>query len=163
MDPKSATQYVLGKYDDEGYVMRLIPIDEENRVFYQKFEKEGNLTSYMSRIYPNNESSYLKWMYIEEDEHYIGSIWLEGKDIYWIKLGIFIAEPLYRNKGLGKKAIQQMLAIAKSDGIRIVTLNVRLENERAIKVYTDCVFKIKARFKKENGIDVFSMELQMYY
>ncbi len=141
--------------------MRLIPIDEENRAFYQKFENARDLTSYMSRIYPDNGSSYLNWMYIEEDEHYIGSIWLEGKDTCLAKLGIFIAEPSYRNKGLGKKAIQQMLVIAKSNGINIITLNVRLENARAIKVYTDCGFKIKARFRKENGIDVLSMELRI--
>lgn len=39
-------------------------------------------------------------------------------------------------------------------------VNVRVENVRAIKLYTDCGFKIKTRFRKENGVDVFSMELE---
>ncbi len=141
--------------------MRLIPVDKENMEYYQKFEDSKDLILYMSRKYPDEGSSYLKWMYIEEDKRYIGSIWLEGKDIHLAKLGIFIAEPLYRDRGIGKKAIQQMITVAKSDGIHVITLNVRVENVRAIKVYTDCGFKIKTRFRKENGIDVFSMELKL--
>lgn len=141
--------------------MRLIPIDKENRDFYQKFENSEDLSLYMSRIYPDYESSYLKWMYIEENQRYVGSIWLEGKDIHLAKLGIFIAEPTYRDKGIGKQAIQQMITMAKNDGIHVITLNVRVENVRARKVYTICGFKIKKKFRKENGIDVFSMELEL--
>lgn len=115
----------------------------------------------MSRIYPDYESSYLKWMYIEENQRYVGSIWLEGKDINFVKLGIFIAESTYRDKGIGKQAIQQMITMAKNDGIHVITLNVRAENVRAKKVYTICGFKIKKKFRKENGIDVFSMELEL--
>ena len=141
--------------------MRFIPVNKENIDFYKKFENTEDLSLYMSRIYPDYESSYLKWMYIEEDQRYIGSIWIEGKDIHLVKLGIFIAEPAYRDKGIGKLAIQQMITMAESDGIHVITLNVRAENVRARKVYTDCGFKIKKRFKKENGIEAFSMELEL--
>ena len=141
--------------------MRLIPIDKDNRDFYPKFENSKDLSLYMSRIYPDYESPYLKWMYIEEDQHYVGSIWLEGKNIHLVKLGIFIAEPLYRDKGIGKQAIQQMITMAESEGIHVITLNVRVENVRAIKLYTECGSKIKTRFQKENGVDVFSMELEL--
>ena len=141
--------------------MRFVAVDKENRDFYQNFENSEDLSLYMSRIYPDYESSYLRWMYIEEDQHYVGSIWLEGKDIHLVKLGIFIAEPAYRDKGIGKQAIQQMITIAESDGIHMIALNVRAENVRARKVYTACGFKIKKRFRKENGIDAFSMELEL--
>ncbi len=141
--------------------MRLIPVNKENMEFYREFENSEDLSLYMSRIYPSCESSYLKWMYIEEDRRYIGSIWLEGKDIRLVKLGIFIADPAYRDKGTGKMAIQQMITMAESDGIHVIALNVRAENVRARKVYTACGFKIKNRFKKENGIEAFSMELEL--
>lgn len=140
--------------------MRLIQIDKENRKFYQKFENSEDLSLYMSRIYPDYESSYLKWMYIEENQRYVGSIWLEGKDTDLVKLGIFIAEPTYRDKGIGKQAIQQMIIMAKNNGVHVITLNVRVENLRAKKVYTNCGFKIK-KIRKVNGIDAFSMELQL--
>ena len=100
-------------------------------------------------------------MYIEENGRYIGSIWLEGKDIHLVRLGIFIADPAYRDKGIGKMAIQQMIAMAEIDGIHVIALNVRVENVRAGKVYTACGFRIKKRFKKENGIEAFSMELEL--
>ena len=141
--------------------MRLIPIDTENRGFYQKFENSEDLSLYLSRIYPDLKSPYLKWMYIEENQRYIGSIWLEGKEIHLVKLGIFMAEPAYRDKGIGKQAIRQMIAIAENDGVHVITLNVRVENVRAKKVYTTCGFQRKKKFRKENGIDVFSMELKL--
>ncbi|CVI73933.1 ribosomal-protein-alanine N-acetyltransferase [Eubacteriaceae bacterium CHKCI004] len=141
--------------------MRLIPVDKENRSAYKVFEQAKDLPTYLSRIYPNLEASYLKWMYIEEDGNYIGSVWLEGQDTRRAKLGIFIADPAYRDKGIGKYAIQKMISLAKSDGIDIITLNVRVGNLRARKVYDSCGFKEKKRFKKENGIDVFSMELEL--
>lgn len=141
--------------------MRLIPVNKENIAFYKQFENSEDLALYMSRIYPNHESSYLKWMYIEEDQRYIGSIWLEGKDIHSVILGVFIADPAYRDKGVGKLAIQQIITMAESDGIHVITLNVRAENVRGRKVYTACGFKTKKRFKKENGIEAFSMELEL--
>lgn len=141
--------------------MRLVPIDEKNRNFYQNFETAKDLSLYMSRIYPDFESPYLKWMYIEEDQRYIGSIWLEGKEIHVVKLGIFIADSAYRDKGIGRRAIQQMLAMAQNDGIHKITLNVRVANARARKVYSICGFKIKEKYRKENGINAFSMEFKL--
>lgn len=141
--------------------MRLIPVDKENRNAYRQFENAEDLSCYLSRIYPDEKSIYLRWMYIEEDSHYIGSVWLEGQDTRRTKLGIFIADPAYRDQGFGKQVIQQMIAMAKNDGKNVITLNVRVENIRARRVYTACGFKIKKRFRKENGVDVFSMELEL--
>lgn len=141
--------------------MKLIPIDQDNMDFYKKFENSQDLSLYMSRIYPNPESAYLKWMYIKQDEHCIGSIWLEGKDVQRVKLGIFIAEPAYRGKGIGKQAIQQAISLAKGDGVHVITLNVRTANVRAQKVYSACGFTIKQRFQKGNDIDALSMEMEL--
>ena len=137
--------------------MRLVAVNQENRDYYKYFENAKDLSLYMSRIYPDTESPYLKWM----NQHYIGSIWLEGKDTHWVKLGIFLADPAYRDKGIGRQAIQEMIALAKSDGVHIIALNVRSTNARARKVYTACGFQLKQRFTKENGIEAFSMELEL--
>ena len=141
--------------------MRLVAVNQENRDYYKYFENAKDLPLYMSRIYPDTESPYLKWMYIEENQHYIGSIWLEGKDTHWVKLGIFLADPAYRDKGIGRQAIQEMIALARSDGVHIIALNVRSTNARARKVYTACGFQLKQRFTKGNGIEAFSMELEL--
>lgn len=141
--------------------MRLIPVDKENRNAYRQFENAEDLSCYLSRIYPDEKSIYLRWMYIEEDSRDVGSVWLEGQDTRRAKLGIFISDPAYRDKGLGKQVIQQMIAMAKNDGKHVITLNVRVGNARARSVYAACGFKEKKRFKKENGVDVFSMELEL--
>lgn len=141
--------------------MRLVAVSQENREYYQHFENAKDLSLYMSRIYPDTKSPYLKWMYIEEDQHYVGNVWLEGKNTHWVKLGIFLAEPAYRDKGIGKQAIQEIITLAKSDGVHVIALNVRVNNTRARKVYTACGFQLKQRFKKENGIEAFSMELEL--
>lgn len=77
---------------------------------------------------------------------------LKMQKIHQIKLGIFIANPAYRDKDIGKHAIQQMISLAKSDGINVITLNVRVGNMRARRVYAACGFKEEKRFKKENGM-----------
>lgn len=141
--------------------MRLVPVDKENRGAYEIFEQAKDLPAYLSRIYPDLEASYLKWMYIEENQHYIGSVWLEGQDSHQVKLGIFIADPVYRDKGIGKQTIRQAIAMARNDGKNVITLNVRIENARARRVYAACGFKIRKRFRKENGVEVFSMELKL--
>ncbi len=142
--------------------MTLIPVSKENINFYRQFEASEDLPRYQSRIYPNDKSSYLRWMYIVEDQHYIGSIWLEGENTQLVKLGVFLAEPSYREKGIGKQAIQQMIAMAKSDGVSVITLHVRVENIRARNAYTSCGFQITKRFRTEKGIDAFSMELELF-
>ena len=54
--------------------------------------------------------------------------------------------------------MESIVIIMVMDGQEV---NVSVENVRAIKLYTDCGFKIKTRFRKENGVDVFSMELEL--
>ena len=71
---------------------------------------------------------------------------LKMQKICQAKLGIFIADPAYRDKDIGKYAIQQMISLAKSDGIDIITLNVRVGNLRARKVYSSCGFKEKKNY-----------------
>lgn len=45
-----------------------------------------------------------------------------------LKLGIFISDEKYRNKGLGTLAIKKMLDFAKFNNYKAVTFNVRAEN-----------------------------------
>lgn len=97
--------------------MRLVAVSQENREHYQHFENAKDLSLYMSRIYPDTKFPYLKWMYIEENQHYVGSVWLEGKNTHWVKLGIFLAEPAYRDKGIGKQA---MVAMCQKTGSIII-------------------------------------------
>lgn len=142
--------------------MKLVNITEENISFYKQFENcyNENLSIYLSRIYPDS-NSVIKWCYINENNINIGSIWLEKVDENILKLGIFIAEEKYRNKGFGTLAIKEMLDIAKLNNYKAVTLNVRITNHMAIKTYQNIGFKKTNQYYKNNGIEVISMIYQL--
>ncbi len=55
-------------------------------------------------------------------------------------IGILIKKE-YRNRGIGTKLMKMLLKEAKKIGIKIATLEVVADNERAIHLYTKCGFK----------------------
>ena len=135
-------------------MFELEQVCNENLSYYNEYEKvfETDLTQYKSRIYPSEKAEVLRWYHIKADRKYIGAIWLEknvGED--FAVLGIFIADVLYRNKGIGKSAIEQII---KTDLQHMHTnkilLRVREENERAINCYKSVGFKENRRYKKGN-------------
>ena len=135
-------------------MFELEQVCNENLSYYNEYEKvfETDLTQYKSRIYPSEKAEVLRWYHIKADRKYIGAIWLEknvGED--FAVLGIFIADVLYRNKGIGKSAIEQII---KTDfqymHTNKILLRVREENERAIRCYKSVGFKENRRFRKKD-------------
>lgn len=135
-------------------MFELEQICNENMSHYSEYKKtfETDLKQYQSRIYPSESAEVLCWYHIKIDEKYIGAIWLEKNfNEDFAVLGIFIADELYRNKGIGKAAIEHII---KTDLQYIHTnkilLHVREENERAIKCYKSVGFKENRRYEKGN-------------
>lgn len=138
--------------------MILIDITNENLRSYKQFENcFDNLSSYLSRIYPDFDTK-IKWCYINVDNKNIGGIWLEKVDVNTVKLGVFIADEKYRNKGYGTFAINEIIRFAKNLGYKSVVLNVRISNIKAFNVYQNIGFQETKRFTKNNGVDVIQME-----
>ena len=100
----------------------------------------------------------MRWYHIKTDNKYIGATWLEkdANDDFAV-LGVFIADELYRNNGIGKAAIEQII---KTDfqymHTNKILLRVREENERAIRCYKSVGFKENRRFRK-NDLNVIEM------
>ncbi len=141
-------------------MFELEQVCNENMPHYSEYEKafEINLNQYQSRIYPSESAEVLRWYHIKTNEKYIGAIWLEknvGED--FTVLGIFIADKIYRNKGFGKSAIEQII---KTDLQHMHTnkilLRVREENERAIRCYKSVGFKENKRYPK-GSLNVIEM------
>ncbi len=134
-------------------MFELEQVCNENLSHYNDYEKafETDLKQYQSRIYPYENTDILRWYHIKADKNYIGAIWLEkNTNEDFAVLGIFIADALYRNKGIGKSAIEQII---KTDLQYMCTnkilLRVREENERAIKCYKSVGFIENRRYKKD--------------
>ncbi len=138
--------------------MNLTDISDDNIADYKKFEQlySENLSMYLSRIYPDKKSIE-KWCYINVNDKNIGSIWLEKVSENTLKLGVFIADEKYRNKGYGTFSIKEMLNFAKHSKYEIVTLNVRITNHMAINTYQNLGFRKTNQYVKNNGIEVISM------
>ena len=141
-------------------MFELEQVCNENLSHYNDYEKayETDLKQYQSRIYPSENAEVLRWYHIKTDKNYIGAIWLEknaGDD--FAVLGIFIADELYRNKGIGKAAIEQIIKTnLQYMHTNKIFLRVREENERAIKCYKSVGFKENRRFRK-NDLNVIEM------
>lgn len=138
--------------------MNLTDISDDNIADYKKFEQlySENLSMYLSRIY-TDKKSIEKWCYINVNDENIGSIWLEKVSENTLKLGVFIADEKYRNKGYGTFSIKEMLNFAKHSKYEIVTLNVRITNHMAINTYQNLGFRKTNQYVKNNGIEVISM------
>ena len=142
-------------------MLNLIDITNDNFPNYKIFEKRyDNLSKYLSRIYPESDK-VIKWCFINVDDKNIGSIWLEAVNENTVRLGIFIIEEKYRNNGFGTNSIKQILSYAKYKGYKSVILNVRTSNIRAYRLYQKLEFVEIKRYKKENGIEVFLMKLEL--
>ncbi len=134
-------------------MFELEQVCNENLSYYNEYEKvfEADLKQYQSRIYPSENAAVLCWYHIKADKKYIGTIWLEkNTNEDFAVLGIFIANEIYRNKGIGKSAIEQII---KTDlqymHTNKILLRVREENERAIRCYKSIGFKENRRYKKD--------------
>lgn len=135
-------------------MFELEQICNENMSHYSEYEKafETDLKQYQSRIYPSESVEVLRWYHIKTDNKYIGATWLEkdANDDFAV-LGVFIADELYRNNGIGKAAIEQII---KTDlqymHTNKILLRVREENERAIRCYKSVGFKENRRYEKGN-------------
>jgi len=88
-------------------------------------------TYFTDMINAKNQAHYM----IECDDETIGDITLVEKSDALHELQIIIGNHAYQNKGYGTQAIEQILAIAKTNGAKQVELFVRPDNARAIRVY----------------------------
>ena len=56
----------------------------------------------------------------------------------------------YQDRGLGTAMTKHMIEIARSRGLKKISLTVVTENSRAIRVYEKCGFRIEGRLEKDH-------------
>jgi ribosomal-protein-alanine N-acetyltransferase len=73
-------------------------------------------------------------------------------------LMISISE-LYQNKNLGSELLKNFLKIISGENVKIVELEVRVDNKKALKFYEKHGFKIKNEIKDfyQNGESAYTM------
>lgn len=94
--------------------------------------------------YANSPTSLL--LVVEVDDQIIGVANLatldKDKQSHVAELGISIIKD-YWGYGIGQMVVDELLTFAKKVGLRVITLEVVVENERAIHLYQKFGFEIK--------------------
>ena len=126
--------------------IKLLPICEQDLVLWDKWEKLVDFSIYQTYLFPqgfNKTDDYLIFI-IQVDLEPVGAIWLEEINYsnQTARLGLFIGDPNYWNKGIGSTAITMIINNAFNNlGLKSIFLNVREKNHRAIQCYKKVGFK----------------------
>lgn len=129
--------------------------EAEHLPIIEAWEAEKEIYRYLSHSRPRYlrekdieaQSRTLHYLLKLEDD-YVGTAWLEEITSEDAKLGIYIADINSRGKGLGEEAVRALLDIAASElKLKSVYLGVRDYNERAVRCYIKCGFKVTKKYE----------------
>ncbi len=129
--------------------------EEEIKIFGKSL---GEMTLY-NEILHNKMSRYFIALVDKKRAAYVGS-WLTIPNAEILNL--FVLEE-YRGQGIGKKLIDEVIKVCNKEKIDMLTLEVRVSNKYAIKMYEDIGFKVGTVRKKyyENKEDALLMILSL--
>lgn len=88
-----------------------------------------------------------------------GGYWLMGDEVHIVTLA---THPAWRRQGLSERLLLQMLARCRSEGARLVTLEVRMSNRPAQQLYAKLGFRevgVRRGYYHDNGEDALLMTL----
>jgi RimJ/RimL family protein N-acetyltransferase len=153
----------------------LRPFTNADLVAYQRWKSTIDLGTFMSRCAPlgfrcsvDESGAEYRWFVIVAAGRDVGTIWLERErdDTDTARLGIFLSDESCCGKGIGRRAIDQAIALGRpSLQFTRVRLHVRLANARAIRCYRACGFlqigRGTKRDKSGSTIDYLTMEKEV--
>lgn len=128
---------------------------EELKIFGKSL---GEKTLYNEIMY-NDMSRYFIALVDNKRAGYVGSwLTLPNAEI----LNLFVSEK-YRGLGIGSLLMDEIVLVCKDNKIENLTLEVRISNKYAIKLYEGIGFKTATVRKKyyENGEDALLMVLEL--
>jgi RimJ/RimL family protein N-acetyltransferase len=132
--------------------LALRKVSNADRETYRSWINKIKAHQYMSRFYPKDfhretfaDSELFCWYVIVSNHQDIGTVWLEKErsEDDAATLGIMLGDEKEFGAGIGKKAVELAIKQAQSElEFRMVELNVRKTNTRAIRCYVSSGFKI---------------------
>lgn len=138
-DAENVIEYIKIVSDETDFLIS----DSSERNFTVKKEKE---------FLQNMQNSIIEKMFLCEIENKIvGICSIEGVNKIRIKhrvdLAITVLKNYWGNK-IGEKLIDYAIEYCKSNSIKKIELTVRIDNERALKLYKKFGFEIEGEIKK---------------
>jgi len=129
--------------------------NEELKIFGKSL---GEKTLYNEVLY-NDMSRYFIALVDNKRAGYVGS-WLTIPNAEILNL--FVSEK-YRGLGIGKMLLFNVLEVCKAENIQQLTLEVRVSNEYALRMYTDLGFTVSHVRKNyyKNNDDAYLMVMDI--
>ncbi|HYF81536.1 MAG TPA: GNAT family N-acetyltransferase [Clostridia bacterium] len=132
-------EVLLEKFIESDHLPIIEGWEEEKEIF--KFQSHSR-PKYLREKDGFADRKTLLYM-IKLDSIFIGTAWLEDITLEDAKLGIYIADISSRGKGIGKEIVRRLIEIASNElRLKSIYLNVRDYNDRAIRCYSKCGFKV---------------------
>lgn len=120
------------------------------------FTSAWDVSDFMYEIL-ENQFSY-NYVLIDDNQiiGYVG-VWIMYEQSQITTLGI---DPQYQRRGLGKQLMMEVIELALSQGCEVMSLEVRVSNNRAISLYESLGFKnqaIRKHYYQDNNEDAYLM------
>lgn len=130
-------------------------IEKLAKVFFETFKNKDEI------INDFNDNIFSKYFIYFEKSNIIGFV--NYHDLYdRFEIANIVVLPEHRNKKVGSKLIENLIKIGQEKKIVNITLEVRCNNECAVKLYKKYAFeKVAIRKNYYNGIDGILMERKM--
>ncbi len=140
-------------------LIRAMDINDVERVVELEnilFTSSWNASDFMYEIL-ENQFSYN--FVLEEDEYIVGyvGVWIMYEQSQITTIGI---DPHYQRRGLGRALLEAMIDFALQQDCQVMSLEVRISNQKALSLYQSLGFQTKAirkNYYQDNHEDAYLM------
>lgn len=135
-------------------LMQLSDLKSVLKIERQSFSTSWTFNAFIYELLVNEKATYYTFKVENQIIGYIG-YWLLDDDIHITNLAV---APIFRKKGVASQLINFVIKEAKMIGVSCVSLEVRIANPEAIKLYEKLGFNkgkvLKKYYKTEDGIEM---------
>jgi ribosomal-protein-alanine N-acetyltransferase len=134
--------------------MQLSDLKYVLKIEEQSFSTSWTFNAFIYELLVNEKATYCTYKVENQIIGYIG-YWLLDDDIHITNLAV---APIFRKKGIASQLINYIINKAKDIGVSQVSLEVRVSNYEAIKLYQKIGFikgkLLKKYYKREDGVEM---------
>jgi ribosomal-protein-alanine N-acetyltransferase len=137
-----------------GIIRKMSVFDLNEVLLIEKisFKAKWTIDDFIYELIINKKADYFVYKINSVVIGYIG-VWLLDGELHISNLAV---DPSYRKKGIAIELVNQIIKMANSLNIRMISLEVRISNDKAIKLYKKIGFRktdiLENYYELEDGV-----------
>ncbi|MCI9093789.1 MAG: ribosomal protein S18-alanine N-acetyltransferase [Coprobacillus sp.] len=140
-------------------LIRKMDIDDLNQVVVLEEQLFTSSWSYKDFLYELLENDFSFNYVIEDDLKIVGyvGVWMMYEQAQITTIGV---APDYQRQGLGRNMLETIIALTQKHGCEMMSLEVRISNDKAISLYESLGFHketIRKNYYQDNQEDAYLM------